>query len=296
MAYTSGRYHLTNLLQDAYSNLGQYASYPLTGTPSKTSAPVGELAAKDSVKEGTLFCVETTDNEAPEGEYRRITAYAKSSTAGTFTVADFSATLTAADTIAVVNDLYPIYTMESLANRAMSKLGDIVIVDTTTLDSASNKTEYALEIAAKRKLLRVDYQTNTADANDNRWYTLFDVETIPANPGVAGLLILEQLDADRDIRYWYMDVHPRLNTYDDFIDEVINPQLASLALTVAALEWQKARLEDEETTQLLNYYREEFRIAKQELPIQRPPRKSRFITMPRKEKGTYTGVPGLVRL
>lgn len=295
MAYTSGRYHLTNLLQDAYSNLGQYESHPLTGSPTTTTAIIGGLANKDRMDEGTLFCIETTDSEAPEGEYRRISDYTKSSTAGTFTVAAFSASLTAADEVAIVNDFYPIYTMVQLANRAMRRLGDIVIVDTTTLDSATNKTEYAQAIAAKRNLLRVDYQGKTGDANDNRWITIFDVETIPANPGTAGLMILPQLVSGRDIRYWYVDIHPRLNTYDDFIDEAINPELASLALTVCALQWQKARLEDEETTQLLNYYREEFRIAEQKWPIKRPPRKSRFITLPRGD-GVYTGEPNKVRL
>lgn len=293
MAYTSGRYHLSNLLQDAYKKLGQYQAYPATGG-SATTAIVLQLKNTDfSLEEGALFVVESSDNEAPEGEYQRITGYAKST--GTFTV-DTMTAIGDGDKVAVVNDLFPLHTMVELANDAMRKLGDIVIVDTTTLDTASNKTEYALAIAAKRKLLRVDYQTNTADADDNRWYTLFNVETIPANPGTAGLLILEQLSADRDIRYWYLDVHPRLNTYDDFIDEVINPELASTALTFAALQWQMARLEDEETERKLNYWEVELDRALQKWPIQRPPRKARFITMPRAKERTYTGKPNLVRL
>ena len=294
MAYTTGRYHLTNLLQDAYRKLGQFEPRLVTGSPTATSCIIGALAGLKSIKEGTLFCIETTDNEAPEGKYERITAYDKAT--GTFTVDTFTQSFTADDKVGIVNDLYPIYTMVELANGAMKRLGDIVIVDTTTLDTASNKTEYALEIAAKRNLLRVDYQTNTADANDNRWYTLFNVETIPANPGTAGLMILEQLSADRDLRYWYLDVHPRLNTYDDFIDEAINPELASTALAVVALEWQQARIKTDWVKQDLNYWRTEFDIAKQRWPINRHPRKARFITMPRDGETTYTGVPGLVRL
>lgn len=293
MAYTSGRYHLSNLLQDAYKKLGQYQAYPATGGTT-TTAIVLQLKNTDfSLEEGALFVVESSDNEAPEGEYQRITGYAKST--GTFTV-DTMTAIGTGDKVAVVNDLFPLHTMVELANDAMRKLGDIVIVDTTTLDTVSNKTEYALAVAAKRKLLRVDYQTNTADADDNRWYTLFDVETIPANPGTAGLMILKQLSADRDIRYWYLDVHPRLNTYDDFIDEVINPELASTALTFAALQWQMARLEDEETERKLNYWEVELDRALQKWPIQRPPRKARFITMPRAKERTYTGKPNLVRL
>lgn len=292
MAYTSGRYHLSNLLQDAYKKLGQYQAFPATGG-SATTAIVGQLAGELSLKAGALFVVEDSNNSAPEGEYERITGYAKGT--GTFTV-DSMNSIGVGDIVAIVNDLFPLHTMVELANDAMRKLGDIVIVDTTTLDSASNKTEYALEIAAKRNLLQVDVQTNTADANDNRWYTLFDVETIPANPGVAGLMILEQLSAGRDLRYWYMDVHPRLNSYDDFIDESIHPELATIALTVAALEWQWARIRNEKIKADLNKWTTELDRALQRWPINRPPRKARMITLPRVDDTPITGRPNLVNL
>ena len=294
MAYTSGRYHLTNLLQDAYRKLGQFEPRLVTGSPTATSCIIGALAGLKSIKEGTLFCIETTDNEAPEGKYERITDYDKAT--GTFTVDTFTASFTANDMVAVVNDLYPIRTMVELANGAMKRLGDIRKVNTTTLDTETNKTEYALEIAAKRGLYQVDYQGHTGDANDNRWITIFDAKTIPADPGTAGLLILPQLISGRDIRYWYADSHPRLNTYDDYIDESIIPDLASTALAVVALEWQQARIKANWVKQDLNYWRTEFDIAKQMWDIKRSQRKARFITMPRDGKTTYTGVPGLVRL
>jgi hypothetical protein len=87
-----------------------------------------------------------------------------------------------------------------------------------------------------------------------------------------------------------------LNTYDDFIDEAINPELAATALTVVALRWQKARLQDEETERQLNYWGPELERAKQEWPIDRPSRKARFIAMPRGGDGAYTGEPDKVRL
>lgn len=294
MAYTSGRYHLTNLLQDAYRKLGQFEPRLVTGSPTATSCIIGALAGLKSIKEGTLFCIETTDNEAPEGKYERITDYTKAT--GTFTVDTFTASFTAGDMVAVVNDLYPIRTMVELANGAMKRLGDIRKVDTTTLDTESNKTEYALEIAAKRGLYQVDYQTNTADADDNRWYTIFDVDTIPSDPGSAALMILPQLASGRDIRYWYADAHPRLNTYDDFIDEAIIPDLASTALVVVALEWQQARIKADWVKQDLNYWRTEFDIAMQKWDIKRSQRKAKFITMPRATESTYTGEVGKVRL
>ena len=292
MVYTTGRYHLSNLLQDVYKKLGQYQAYPATGG-SATTAIVKQLEKKLSIDAGALFVVETSNNSAPEGEYERITGYTKAD--GTFTV-DSMNSITSGDTVAIVNDLFPLHTMVELANDAMRKLGDIVIVDTTTLDSASNKTEYALAIAAKRNLLRVDVQTNTEDANDNRWYTLFDVETIPANPGTAGLMILEQLSAGRDLRYWYGDTHPRLNTYDDFIDESINPELAAIALTVTALEWQWGRIKADWVSQDLNKWSIELDKALQKWPIKRPPRKARMITLPRVDDTPITGRPNLVNL
>jgi hypothetical protein len=241
-----------------------------------------------------MFCIETTDNEAPEGEYQRITDYTKGT--GTFTVDAFTASFTANDMVSVVNDLYPIRTMVELANGAMKRLGDIRKVNTTTLDTATNKTEYALEIAAKRGLYQVDYQGHTGDADDNRWITIFDVDTIPADPGSAGLMILPQLVSGRDIRYWYADAHPRLNTYDDFIDESIIPELASTTLAVVALEWQQARIKTDWVQQDLNYWRAELDIAKQEWSIKRSRRKAKYITMPRADEGVYTGEPDKVRL
>jgi len=280
MAYVSGQYHLTNLLQDAYRKLGQFEPRLVT-SGTTTTCVINGLAAKKSIKDGTLFCVETTDKLAPEGQYERITGYSKDTTAGTFVVDAFTVGFTVKDVVAVVNDLYPIRTMVELANGAMKRLGDIRKVNTTTLDSATNKTEYALEIAAKRGLYQVDYQGHTGDANDNRWITIFDVDTVPADPGTAGLLILPQLISGRDIRYWYADSHPRLNTYDDYIDEAIIPDLASTALAVVALEWQQARIKADWVKQDMNYWRTELDIAKQRWDIKRSQRKAKYITLPR---------------
>ena len=284
--------NLSQLLQAGYRKLGQIRFYPTTGG-STTTAVVAQLANQKSTKKGVLFVVETSDNAAPEGEYQRITAYAK--TSGTFTVDTITAIGTG-DKVGIANDFYPIHTVVELANDALRALGDLELVDTTTLDSASNQTEYDLPVAWKNGLLQLDIQGKTDDVNDNQWIRIFDVDEYPDVPGSTGNLILPQLPSAHDLRAVYLAKHPRVNTYADVIDEKINPEVATWALVVEMLNWQYERGKNSIIAQSLTSARNELARAKADWPIKRRGKKARIFNLSRTNDSTYTGEVGLVRL
>ena len=172
MAYISGQYHLTDLLQDVYEDLGEINVSTATGGTTSTVVDSKQPTdnGDDDWKESVLFITYDAGGAdgAPQGEFQRVSGYTASS--GTFTVdTNFSVSPATGDTFSWASDFYPFRNMIELANAGLRKLGDIVRVDTTTLDSASQKTEYAYAVTWKRKPpLYVDYQGRTGDANDNR--------------------------------------------------------------------------------------------------------------------------------
>ena len=282
MAYVSGQYHLTDLLQDVYESLGELKVSLATG--GTTSTVVDSTRANedgdDDWKNGVLFITRDAGgaDAAPQGEFQRISGSTGSS--GTLTVDTvFSGAPAAGDTYSWALNFYPIRNMIELANAGLRKLGDIARVDTTTLDSASNKTEYAYAVTWKRNPpLYVDWQGLTGDANNNRWQRIYNPDVIPADPGTAGLLVIPQIVNARDIRVTYMDSHPRLSVFDDIVSEYIHPDLAFAAVLERALDWQNKRLRGTDRFLLLafNDAKIELNNALIKHPIWKPERRSKL--------------------
>jgi hypothetical protein len=126
-------------------------------------------------------------------------------------------------------------------NRALSGIGDIPLIDTTTLDTAAAKTEYAVATTWKRKPpYRIDFQGRTDDANDNEWYTIMDWEYIPAAAGSTGLIIFrDQPPTGRDIRVWYKGVHPAVRAMSDVIYEGIHPEQLIWEVVYRMYRWKR---------------------------------------------------------
>ncbi len=284
--------NLSELLQSGYKKLGQLRAYPTTGG-SATTAVVVQLKNKKSIAKGVLFVIADSAGAAPEGEFQRITGYAK--VTGTFTVDTLTA-IASGDTVGVASDLYPIHTMVELANDSLRALGDIEVEDTTTLDSVSNQTEYDLPVAWKRSLLELYIQGKTDDANDNQWYQLYDYQKFPGTPGTVGTLITPYLASGRDLKAVYLGKHPRVSAFDDAIDDVINPEVAMWSLVGEMLNWQWARGHKDNVGQDLTNAKRELRRALAEWPIKRRTRKSKLFTMPRKRRSEYTGEVDSVRI
>lgn len=282
MAYTAGQYHLTDLLQDVYEDLGELNTALATGGTTSTIIDTVQIGqhSDDDWKEGVAFITWDAGDAsaAPQGEFQRISGYVDST--GTFTADTvFTVTPAVGDTYAWASDYFPIRNMIELANAGLRKLGDIVRIDTTTLDSVSNQTEYAYDELWKRNPpLYVDVQGLTGNANNNRWVRIHNPEVIPADPGTDGLLILPQIVNSRDIRVCYIAAHPRLTDFDDIVSEYIHPDLAFAAVLERALSWQNMRLKgtDRFLLQKFNDAKQELNIASARHPIWRPQKRMKL--------------------
>lgn len=240
MAFT-----LSDLLQAGYFGLGQLNVYVATGGSTTTIVDTNTKTGKDNTwKDGAAFVIRDAGglNAAPEGQFARVSAYVAST--GTYTL---DATLTSAvasgDTYGVVSQEYPLAQMIQAANQALRLMGDLDLVDTTTLDTAAATTEYAASATWKRtRPFRVDVQGRTGASADNQWQEWPDWEYVPATAGAAGKLIFpEYPTASRDIRVWYRGPHPYVNAYNDPIAEVLDPETAVAAFQAKALDWANSR-------------------------------------------------------
>lgn len=292
MSYTLG-----NLLLDCFDELGQLQVSTATGGTTTTivdSKQVGEHGA-DDWKNGVAFIVRDAAgaSAAPEGEFQRISGYTDST--GTFTVdTAFSAAPASGDTFGWTGPRWGKSQMIRSINRALQSLGDLDFVDTTTLDSVASQTEYSWAVDWKRgKPKRIDIQTITNDANDNRWETVWDYDAIPAAGGSTGLIVFDrQPIASRDIRVWYESTHPKVNDYDDVIDERIHPELAKWACVVAALSWMNRRTQGAEQSIVsdLNDSRGMLEMVMRDHKVWRSKKKNNIFIVPQnvtKDRFTY---------
>lgn len=275
-------YLLWQLIRDVYQDLGGSEVAEVTGGTTTTLVD-GNLAGQgrdDDYNEGLIMILQDAGGAgaAPEGEFKRVTDFVDSS--GTFT---FGAMTVAPASGDIYLRASPYYTMRNIieqVNKGLVKLGELALVDTTTLDSANNQTEYAASVAWKRRgPFRVDIQTNTGDGNDNQWERVEEWEFIPAVPGTAGLIVLrKQPVAGRDLRVWYWSDHPRVSAYDDVIHESINPALAVSAVSVEALRWQIGRLSgsDKSLKEQINDAKLELERMRALYPIWKPPQRARM--------------------
>lgn len=271
---------LSDLLQAAYTELGQLQAANATGgaVESLIDNRLAGIGHDDDWKDGALFII-AADGAAPEGEYARISAYDASE--GEFSLAEtLTAAVTSGDLYGLVSGYYPLHTMVELANAGLRALGDIPLVDTTTLDTAVGKTEYATALTWQRRPpVMIDYQSRTGEGSANQWVRVHDWEYVPASAGESGLIIFQrELPAVRDLRVWYVDAHPRLSAYDDVVAEVIAPELAVAAVVERALRWQNSRLGggDNFLLQRWNDAKVELDRVKSEQPIWRPSRRGRL--------------------
>lgn len=278
-------YYASNLLQDALRRLGRLHEVTATGG-STTTAVVDKFTdmvkfpyEDDFCKEGTLFVIRTTDALAPQGQYQRISAYA--SDTGTITVdTAFTAVIAALDTIGWDDGVYPIETMLSLASRALAALGKIALVD-ASITTAASQTEYTYPVALKGAApLWVQIQSKTTDANDNQWYPLGGYHIVPAAAGSTGLIVFDvQPAASRNLKVWYLAIHPALTAYNSEVHETVHPELAVAMLVERALEWRNTAINGTDTflIQRWNDAKNETRLMATKHPIWTPGRKDRFL-------------------
>ncbi|KAA3643431.1 MAG: hypothetical protein DWQ07_23240 [Chloroflexi bacterium] len=239
MAFT-----FSDLLQAVYAELGQLQTGTIS-SGSTTTVIDGEISGwhKDGDwKNGAIFIIDV-GGAAPEGEFSRISGYDDS--AGQFDLATaLSAAVSVGDNYGFVSAYYSLGTMIELVNAGLRTLGDIALVNTTTLDSSAGQSEYTATVNWKRRRpMAIDYQGQPGVSGNNQWVRVYDWEYVPSLPGEDGLIIFnEELPAGRDVRIWYVDRHPRLSQFDDVVSETIALELAVAAGVERALRYQNSRL------------------------------------------------------
>jgi hypothetical protein len=281
----------------AYRRTGQMTVSKATGGSTTTIVDSTQARGRDNTwKEGAAFLIYDAGGlgAAPQGEMRRISAFTASS--GTFTVdTAFTAAPASGDVYGFIGEYYPLQQMIQLVNDALADIGDLPLVDTTTLDTVAGDSEYAAAVAWKRgRPTEIAVQGRTGDSADNQWRVVHDWEYVEAAPGTAGRIIFRQYPwASRDLRVRYQGPHPYVVAAADVIAEVLEPELVVAALSKHALNWQNKRLQgsDPYLLQAENDARQAFENARVERPIARPQRKNKLFIVGGQRETDYFRPP-----
>jgi hypothetical protein len=245
MAYSATAFQLTQILQTLYRRLGATVTLATTGgstttiLDTKLTAQLAEGNVDDFVNGGTIIIIEDAGgaNAAPEGEFSRITDYVASSNTFTFSPAMTSAPAVG-DRFMFIDDTFPLYDMLEVVNDALRYLGEVPTVN-TSITTEANKTEYTLPIALKgEQLLNVEVQGSLNDSDDNQYVPVRGWDIIPSAGGTAGTLVLPQIAAGYTVRLTYLGFHPRVDVFDDYINEYFPRELVNACVFAHAIQWR----------------------------------------------------------
>lgn len=177
---------------------------------------------------------------APQGEYKKITDYDPST--GTLTFTAMTAAPASGDEYFLSLPSFPIDVVKERVNAGLRMLGQIPLIDKTTLDTVSSQSEYTQAVAWKyAPPLKIEMQTsNTSGDAKPELLTGWTVE--PAAAGSTGIIRFPyHLSAGYDLYITYLGVHPTLNLYTDQVQEYIEPELAVKASALKVAEWYNSR-------------------------------------------------------
>ena len=289
---------VSSILKASLQKLGQLQVNAATGGSTTTVVDSNLGGAENDFVGGSLIILRDAGgvSSAPEGEFSEITGY--SGGTGTFAINALTTGPVATDIYGhSTGKDYPHYQMIEFINEALQVISDYPQVDTTSLDTASNQTEYAYPVALKRfPPHRIDIQTRTTDANDNRWKEinrgLWDY--VPAAPGSTGLIIFTfQPSAKRDLRLWYKLTHGSVYDYDDVIYEGYDSELVVWETVYQALLWKLGqRPGDENIISSLNNAENKRIEAAANNTVWEPPRKSKLLILGRTSEIDQFSYPG----
>ena len=234
---------LFTILRKAYLALGQMEVTTATGgsTTTVVDTKLTESFGDDDLVNCSVFVIRDAGgaSAAPEGEVGVVSDNVQST--GTLTLrAALTTAVAVGDTVGIVKNVWPLYTMIEIVNDALASLGTIQLVD-TSLTTVSGQTEYALPVTLKHKVTNVQIQTNTETSNNeyadmNNWYI------VPAAAGATGLLIFQvEPESGLTLKVWYEAEHPRLSAMSDVLSETIHSELATRLVVDRALEYQTRR-------------------------------------------------------
>jgi hypothetical protein len=289
---------LSEIVEGTLRKLGALQVNAATGGTTTTIVDADLAGSDDDFNGGTAIIIRDAGGAgaAPENEFSEVTDYATAT--GTLTVNTLTVTPASGDVYGVSTGKdYPHYQVIASINAALQYLGDYPQMDTTTLDTASNQTEYAAAVNWKRRPpYRIDIQGKTTDANDNKWRKIERGrwEYVPAAPGSTGLIIFNfQPTASRGLRVWFQDKHPEVAVYNSAIYEGFHPELIIWQAVYELLLWKNGQQPGDKriTAQLNNAESKRIEMYARH-GIWKPKRDSKLLILGRTtetDKFTYPG-------
>jgi len=168
--------------------------------------------------------------------FRRLGGKVTLATGGSTTTA-----IASGDRIIIVAPDFPLYDVIEAVNDALKYLSRIPRYD-TSITTTNNQTEYTLPLAVKGgKILDVEVQGITTDANDNRWQPVPNWREGFAAAGSTGTFRIAQYASGYIVRISYMAEHLRVDAFDDYIDEFFDRNLVHACVFAHALQWKNDR-------------------------------------------------------
>jgi len=229
----------------------------------------------DYFNEGTIWVLYDAGGAAaaPEGEFAIVSDFVQST--GTLTFEAITAAVAANDRYAVAPAYYPLDMMIEKINLALSNI-NVVVEDTTSLDTVAGQTEYDLPAAVLRGDLRRVYIQSTSDSDDNRWSELGDWDLKVGTTGnVDTLIIPPGYPSGKDLRLVYIKRHDPVWFNTSAINEAVHRD----RVIYRAAEHMMVELMNENDGkptlgELANYYRDKADDADHKHKIDLPKRHS----------------------
>lgn len=279
-------YLLTNALADLISTLGQSDTFPATGGTTATiiNSKIGERARQPkesyAIDYYAFVLVDAGGaSAAPEGQFRRISAY--DSGTYTFTVDTvYTAAVAAGDRIMIASSIFPVFELMNLINVTMRRL--TIVLPDITLTTVDGKQVYTLPVTAKRDRPRkVEIQTIAGD-NDS-YVERSDYEITYAAPGSTGLLrFRDGISGGMTVRMQVDNSHSPLIAATDAVSETIPPERMQAECLVTALEWYNNRTGGSDTywTNRENMARDELMAVRRTSKISKPSKSPQLFVAP----------------
>ncbi len=231
----------------------------------------------DAFNGGSVFIITDAGgaSAAPEGEFSRVSDWVLSTT--TATIATVTAAVASGDTYGITTGEYPLDMLISAINDELVK-HKVVRYDRTSLDVISNTSEYTLPAGIRQdNLLNVYEETDTDTSDSNPVPLNFDVQT--AATGSQQKLVIESKNvrAGNDLMLEYTAFLAPLYLATDVIDDSlpmarILDQAAASALAIAMKTGGTVSKLD---IQLMQWFRADAVIAKQENQIRKPSKRGK---------------------
>ena len=220
------------------------------------------------------FWIDGTILNITNTEWARITDY--DNTSGTFTYGTLT-TAAEGDKYAAIVPKFPLDTLIESINAVLQEI-KYPTEDYTSLDTATNTTEYTLPVGVNRRTLRqVLYQRNNSDASDHDWKIMRNWYVRPKGIGNQEVLVLESaVDAGMDLNLIYTKNHPYLDDLTDEISEYIPLErwLAPAALHAVESRFNFSSGAKYEKDKIARLERESMEARKAIIPL--PPFKGRL--------------------